>query len=1113
MLRLVTGRVNSGKTTFVQNIIKEKIALGEQKIFMIVPEQFSFESERRILTLLGEKDALKVEVCSFSRLAENILGDIHSVRSLDEAGRVALMSSALQETSDKLQVYGRFSRSIGVVSEMLKISDELKKCAVTPQMLEDASNKMQDGMLKKKLSDLSVIISAFDALVAQRFSDTRDDLTLLCDKLLDERSFDGLTVVIDGFRGFTQQEFDVISRIMVQSGETYITLCLDGIFAGEIDLTPFACVRDTARKLMNIAKKNGVSVAETKVPEYDGRYSEECLFELEKNLYSVHPEEYTGDASAVRIYRASTAYEECEYTAISIKKLLREENYRCRDIAVISRSEGEYSKSMRAALKKHGVPVFEDKRRPLASQPPVVISRAALEIASRGFSSDAVFRLLKTQLTDLTVEEISELENYVYLWKIEGKKWLDKWSNHPQGLGQAISPSNEKTLLRLNSLRERCVAPLVKLRNQVKKAENAEQIIKALYLYLIDIHAPANLKALARALNSYGEQGDAVELGRVWDRLMVIFDQLSVAIGESRTDAERMLQLFTLVLGVQDIGVIPHGIDEITIGSAERIRINRPRAVFVVGVNDGVFPLKPSSGRVLGDADRQILTDMGLNVAAPSQNAYLEERYIAYSTLCCASERLYISYCNSDFSGAEKSPSELISHVRSILPNCAVTDSSDFDELDMIESEASAFEAAARGWRKNSVLESTLKAYFGDLPEYRSRIEALERAGGDAEFSIESTEIARGLFGNDIFASATNIEDYSKCPFMYFCRHGLKLNERKAAEIDPSLHGTVVHYVFEKMVARFGKKMAELDSEEIKKNVGSLLEDFLNENLGADQRDERFDYLYRRLCGTICVVITRVINEMKLSDFEPVDLELSIGGEDPDIKQFEIELDDGGKIILRGKVDRVDVLRTAEHTFLRVMDYKSGSKKFNLSDVINGLNMQMLLYLFAIKANGAERYGNIIPAGVMYIPAKKSSGRIYKDTPEEAIEADVIKEGRMSGLILDDDRVIHATDTMNTGTVIAGTSKKSLAESLVSLTQLSLIEKKVTDIVKQMGLDLHNGKIPSRPKQGGTYGLHCSYCTYADICLHEAEADENKYATHKLAECLEIIEGEEEADA
>ena len=245
MLRLVTGRVNSGKTTFVQNIIKEKIALGEQKIFMIVPEQFSFESERRILTLLGEKDALKVEVCSFSRLAENILGDIHSVRSLDEAGRVALMSSALEETSDKLQVYGRFSRSIGVVSEMLKISDELKKCAVTPQMLEDASNKMQDGMLKKKLSDLSVIISAFDALVAQRFSDTRDDLTLLCDKLLDERSFDGLTVVIDGFRGFTQQEFDVISRIMVQSGETYITLCLDGIFAGEIDLTPFACVRDT----------------------------------------------------------------------------------------------------------------------------------------------------------------------------------------------------------------------------------------------------------------------------------------------------------------------------------------------------------------------------------------------------------------------------------------------------------------------------------------------------------------------------------------------------------------------------------------------------------------------------------------------------------------------------------------------------------------------------------------------------------------------------------------------------------------------------------------------------------------------------------------------------
>ncbi|MBQ8027261.1 MAG: helicase, partial [Clostridia bacterium] len=454
MLKIVTGRINSGKTTYIQNVIKEKVQSGEEKIFLIVPEQFSFESERSMLALLGEKQALRVEVCGFSRLAQNILGDIHGVRRLDEAGRVALMSTALEETADKLSVYGRFSRSIGVVSEMLKISDEMKKCAVTSKMLEEASHKVQSSMLSKKLSDLSVIVAAFDALVAQRFSDARDDLTLLADKLLDVRFFEGATVVIDGFKGFTQQEFDVISRMLAQSKEVYITLCLDEIYAGEYDITAFSSVRDTARKLINTAKKNGTSVTQVRVPEYEGRYASPCLEALEKNLYAVKSESFEGDACEVVIYSASTAYEECDYVALTIKKLLREEGYRCRDIAVISRSEDDYSKSLRAALKRHGVPVFEDKRRPLAFQPPVVLTRAALEIAARGFSSDAIFRILKTQLTDLGVEEVSELENYVYLWQIDGRKWLDEWSNHPSGLGHSLSKTDAEKLEKINLLRK-----------------------------------------------------------------------------------------------------------------------------------------------------------------------------------------------------------------------------------------------------------------------------------------------------------------------------------------------------------------------------------------------------------------------------------------------------------------------------------------------------------------------------------------------------------------------------------------------------------------------------------------------------------------------------------
>ena len=1112
MLKIVTGRINSGKTTYIRGVIKDKLNSGADKVYLIVPEQFSFESERSMLTLLGEKDAIKVEVCSFSRLAQNVLGDIHGVRRLDEAGRVALMSTALEETTDKLSAYGRFSRSIGVVSEMLKISDEFKKFAVTPAMLDETSHKLPQGMLRKKLGDLSLVISAFDALVAQRFSDSRDDLTLLADKLLDDKFFSGVTVVIDGFKGFTKQEFDVISRILSQSEDVYITLCLDEIFAGEYDISPFASVRETARTLMNIAKKNSVSVSQVRVPEYSGRYVSACIEALESQLYSASPVPYEAECNDVSIYSATSAYEECNYVALTIKKLLREEGYRCRDIAVISRSEDEYSKSLRAALKKHGVPVFEDKRRPLASQPPVVMARAAIEIAARGYSTDALMRLLKTQLTDLTVEEVAELENYVRMWKIDGRKWLDTWCNHPSGLGQSLSEKDKANLAHLNSLREKCVLPLEKFRFAFKKSSNATDMMKAVYVYLTDVKAPKNLKKLAVALNANGEKADAIELGRVWDKLMQILDQLATALGESSVDSERILQLFSLVLGVQDIGVIPNGIDEITIGSAERIRVNRPRAVFVVGVNDGVFPKKPSSGRVLGDADRQTLTDMGLSVAAASQNDFIEERYIAYSALCCASERLYVSNCRTDFSGGEKSPSELIGQIKRILPGCKTLDAFCFESLEMIQSESSAFEAAAKEWNTSSVLSSTLKACFSDMPEYASRIKAIERAGGKLDFEIENKDTAKNLFGSDIYVSATKIEDYGKCPFLYFCRHGLKLNEQRTAEIDAMIRGTVVHYVLENIVSEFGKQLVEFDAERIKVEVLRLLDEFMRLNLGAEQRDERFDFLYRRLCDSLCVVVTRLIHEMKLSDFEPADFELQIGGKDPEIKQFEIELADGGKIILSGQVDRVDVLKTENQTFVRVMDYKTGTKKFDLNDVMNGLNMQMLLYLFAIKANGKERYGNVVPAGILYVPAKSASGRIGRDVDEDSLRKDVIKEGRMSGLMLDDDRVTHATDIEHTGSVVA-VNRSGLYENLISLTQLANLERIVTDTVRQMGDKLHLGLIPAEPKFGGTYKLPCNYCVYADICLHEGESKENEYAKLKFSDCLELLDGEGDENA
>lgn len=1113
MLKLVLGRINSGKTTYIQNRIKSELESGNSGIILLVPEQFSFESERQIINLLGEKEAMKVEVCSFSRLAQNSVGDVGGVRRLSEAGKVALMSSALEQTADKLTVYGKYATSSGVISEMLKLSDEFKQCAVSSLDLEKAALKTADGMLKNKLGDLSLVMSAFDALVAQRFTDERDLLDIFAEKLATERSFEKATVFIDGFKGFTQQEFKIISHILSQSENCYVTLCTDSVFAGEYDISPFACVRDTAKQLINLAGKSNVAVKTEFPPEYSGRYAQPCLEFLEENLYSVNALPYEGDADAVTVFSARTVYEECDFTAIAVKKLLRENGYRCRDIAIISRSEGDYSKALRSALKRHGVPVFEDKRRSLATQAPVVLVRAAAEIASKGYSTDAVLRLLKTQLTPLSVEETSMLEEYVSLWHIDGKKWLSQWVNNPSGLGSAPTDADRAALARLNELREKVVRPLEKLRKAEKNADDSYSLIKGLYEYLIDVEAPKMLKKAAVELNNSGEKDDAIELGRVWDYLMEVFDQLAAALAETKVSIKRITELFNLVLGVVDLGVIPSGIDEITIGSADRIRVNRPKAVFAVGVNDGVFPLKPSGGKVLNDGDRRVLTEMGVAVAQPSQYSFLEERFIAYNALCCAYERLFLSYAKTDFSGAEASPSELITQVKSILPQCKLRDISSYSTLDLIESEASAFRLAAKGWNTQTVQEESLKACFALREGYAQRMQALDRANGIGDYAISDQSLAKRFFGNDIYASATKIEDYNKCPFLFFCRYGLKLGERKKAEIDSALSGTVTHYVLENLVKKHGKDMVKLSQSDLENEVKGLLDEFAAENFdNASERDERFDFLYRRLCSSLCVVASRLINEMRLSDFEPADFELQIGGKEPEIKAFEIDLPDGGRVILNGKVDRVDILQTDTQTFVRVMDYKTGTKAFDLSDVLHGLNMQMLLYLFAIKAGGEERYGNrITPAGVLYIPAKSKSGQILRSIGKEKIDSMIIKDGRMSGIILDDDRVIHATDRNATGTVIAG--RKGLTGSLIGLEQLGKLEKTVCESVRQMGIKLHGGKIQAKPNYGGTYHLPCDYCDYADICLTDGKSAGCEYKKISFGDCLNILDkgGEEDA--
>ncbi len=432
MLRLVTGRIGCGKTARIYEEIR-KITEQGGEVTLVVPEQYSFHTEKKMLEMLGARGADRVNVVSFSFLAKNLLKKygLNSEKSLDDSTRAMLMSVALDEAGDDLQVYSRHRYSPAVILQMLKTLKDFRQCSVTSDKIEDTLAKLKPSLLKDKLGEILLIDRTYTALVEQNYFDDDCALDILCDVLDEHRDFDGAEVFVDGFRGFTAQEYAVLERIMHQSAETWVTLCVD---KADDELGVFAHTFRTKRKLIRCAQKSGTDIAKPEFLTRDGSIDPE-LNALEKGLYSGGAEIYGEKTKKITLCSAEDFESECEFVACTIKRLIRTENIRCRDIAVISRSENNYSRQIRSALIKNGVPVFEDKRQPITSEPLIEFVRSAIEIGTSGFSTDALMRLAKTGLTDLTIEEIAKIENYALMWQINGKKWLDSMDCSPKRLG------------------------------------------------------------------------------------------------------------------------------------------------------------------------------------------------------------------------------------------------------------------------------------------------------------------------------------------------------------------------------------------------------------------------------------------------------------------------------------------------------------------------------------------------------------------------------------------------------------------------------------------------------------------------------------------------------
>ena len=1105
MLTFLTGTYFSAKKSYIYTEICRLLENGK-KVYLIVPEQSSFDRDRDFLFSFGERLGNMLTVTSFTHLSRDVLEEngLHTKPEADEAARSVIMSLAVEECKDSLDVYRKYSMRPMLVQRLLTEYAEIKQAGIETDELLSVSERLSSCSLKEKTGELARIFSADEALITHRFSDATDNIRVMTDFLKENRIFKDSYVFFDDFRGFTGAQIKLISEIIAQAQESCISVFApDSVNA--YDSEAFRHAVSNCRKLRGAATLKGVSCTEKKICE---KHPVGAIAALSDSLFCAEREIYKEQTDAVTIMSSENVYSECDAVALEIKKLL-ENGKRCKDIAVYDR-DGSYAKTLTAALRKQNIPVFEDKRVSLFEYPLVRMLLSAVSVAAYGFSTEQIFNFIKTGVAGISPEECAMLENYAYIWQIDKGMWLRPFASHPDGYGEKETDEAALRLEKINEIRSRVITPLTALKMKLDRASGAVSC-RALFEFLVAVNASENFRDYAVYLYENGEEATALGCSAVWDTVTQSIDALHEAISGREVTASRLCELLKIIFSSVDIGRIPAGIDEIVIGQAGRTRHLEPKVVFVLGCNDGIFPATPRSGGLFTPDEKRTLCSNGLVLENISENIYAEERMIAYSVLVGGTEKLYVSYSRTSPDGANLESSEIIKEIKYIVPDCCMIDDRQMSSLDRIGSLQSAFEECASHFNDNTPYSESLREFVKEaLP---AEYEAVKKAAENAPFVLNNKNTAVELFSKDMYISPSKAETFYSCAFRYFCQYGLKLKKLRPADLDARINGLLIHHVLEKvLLSGNNKRLTEMSQDELKAQIDEITEGFVKEFMGG--REGKSILLNRSIDkakDTAWQILKRMIKEFAVSRFETVAVELEIAQGNP-VEPYRITLPDGGSITVSGKVDRVDVYENEGKAYVRVVDYKTGGKDFRLGDVFAGLNMQMLIYLMCIWDSDCDEFRNPVPAGIMYVPANNSGKLLDRNATADEVEAQRLANGRMNGMVLEDEDIIDAMEEGAAGTFINASidEKGRLKGTLLSYDGFRLLHKKIDSMLEKMGVALHNGEISAVPVMGtSSYNTTCTYCDFKDVCRRNETDDIRELKTLKHPEAVMLLKESE----
>jgi len=1093
-LKFVLGQAGSGKSEYICNQAVATEKLGKNAI-IIVPEQYSHEREMQILSKTGYI-CETLYVTSFNRLAYKIISDSGLVhKRADTTGKAMLLSRALSRCRSKLTYFKKAEERTGYIDLFLDAISEFKKGQIMPEALQVAANEAKEPLFSARLSDIALIYEEYNKLLSADMSDGDDDITLLASLCFGNEYIKNSVIYIDEFFRFTKNEIFCIESMLSAGADVVVSLCMPE--NAQID-SIFSSVINTKNLLEKCARTAGASVSFPVVMEENKRFACPELSVLEAAMRA-NSVEFARSPKNISLTVLKNRYDEAAFVGTKIKSLVASGmNYR--DIAVIAGDYEGYKDIITSTFALYDIPVFADTRKNFLDHPIVVYLFSIFDLLT-GITTDRLSVYMKSGFADISDSEASKLENYALASAINYNDWLDdeRFLRKSASIFASEEEAGDEGVRQVE-VKNRLLAPVVALKEKISQSKNVADRVSALYEFFTQTNLEEKITKKADQFAQRGMLNLADEYTEVYNIICETLDTLKTCLGEETTGLAVLREILAAGFSQKSIGIIPKVSDCVAFGDINRSVIKNPKALFLIGVNEGLFPAFPSSGALLSDGEREFLISRNLSVAPDSKKLIEDAEFSVYENVNIAKEQLFVSY-PIDNDGTALRPASLIGKLKRTFPELESKNYLAGDELApeaSIASRASAYSYVLthiKNLNENS-LAKNLATELSKDEEYKAKIQrAISFSKYENTAGRLSADAVSALYGTNLYGSVSRFERFSSCPFSFFIEYGLRARERKVLRIEAPDVGSLLHEVvevFSKEIKKRGLSFKTITKEQQRQICDEICDEmFAAMMIKKVFSKGRIEALKTRLKSLVAKSVWAICEHVARGEFEPAAFELSFD-KNGDIDPVTVTLPTGEEITMVGRIDRVDTLTHEGKLYIKIIDYKSGNKAYSLADIFNMTTLQLSVYMIAVTENGGKALGGDTEFGGMFY--FRLDDPVESGTPDmDVSDEKSLKAFKMSGLVCDNETVIRAMDknasgwsavipvyVKNDGTVSRNQSKLADPE------QYEKLKRYVKNAVTKIGQEIVSGNIDIRPVRNGDISP-CSYCRYRTVCGFDPE--------------------------